>query len=68
MPVILAPESYVRWLEPEVRGAVTLRPLLRPFPAEAMTAWPVSTAVNSPRCDEPVCLERQEDGLPPLLR
>ena len=47
---------------------MALRPLLRPFPAEAMTAWRVSTAVNSPRCDEPVCLEWQEDELPPLLR
>jgi putative SOS response-associated peptidase YedK len=47
---------------------MTLRPLLRPFPADAMSAWAVSTAVNSPRCDEPVCLERLEDSLPPLLR
>ena len=28
----------------------------------------ISTAVNSPRCDEPVCLERYEDEVPPLLR
>ena len=68
MPVILEPESYVGWLDPEARAAQTLRSLLRPFPAEAMTAWRVSTAVNSPRCDEPVCLERLEDSLPPLLR
>jgi putative SOS response-associated peptidase YedK len=68
MPVILGPDGYTRWLDPEPRGAMALRPLLRPFPAEAMTAWRVSTAVNSPRCDEPVCLERQEDELPPLLR
>jgi putative SOS response-associated peptidase YedK len=68
MPVILDPESYVRWLDPEARGALPLRSLLRPFPAEAMTAWRVSTAVNSPRCDGPVCLERQDDELPPLLR
>lgn len=68
MPVILEPERYARWLDPEARGAMTLRPLLRPFPADAMSAWAVSTAVNSPRCDEPVCLERLEDSLPPLLR
>jgi putative SOS response-associated peptidase YedK len=68
MPVILEPEGYVRWLDPELRRSVALRPLLLPYPAQAMTAWPVSTAVNNPRCDEPVCLERQEDELPPLLR
>jgi putative SOS response-associated peptidase YedK len=68
MPVILAPEGYGRWLDPEPRGSLALRPLLRPYPAPAMTAWPVSTAVNNPRCDEPACLERQEDELPPLLR
>jgi putative SOS response-associated peptidase YedK len=68
MPVILDPEGYARWLDPEARGALALRPLLRPYPAGAMTAWRVSTAVNSPGCDDPVCLERQEDGRPPLLR
>jgi len=68
MPVILEPESYARWLDPEARGSVALRPLLRPYPAEAMTAWPVRPAVNNPRYDEPACLERHEDELPPLLR
>ena len=65
MPVILAPDSYARWLTPEPGGALALRPLLRPFPAETMTAWPVSSAVNSPRCDEPVCLKRVDQEPPP---
>ncbi len=69
MPVILEPDGYARWLDPEPSGALALRPLLRAFPSEAMTAWPVSPAVNNPRCDEPVCLERvEEEGPPPLLR
>ena len=33
-----------------------VRPLLRPFPAAAMTAFPVTTAVNNPAFDDPACL------------
>jgi putative SOS response-associated peptidase YedK len=33
-----------------------VRPLLRPFPAEAMTAFRVTTAVNRPAFDDPSCL------------
>ena len=48
MPVILRREDFDRWLgvEPDPRE------LLRPYPAEAMTMWPVSTRVNSPRNDD----------------
>ena len=34
-----------------------LTPLLDPFPADEMTAYPVDTAVNSPRRDDPSCIE-----------
>ena len=49
MPVILRPEDYDRWLgiEPDPRD------LLRPFPAELMRMWPISTRVNSPKNDDP---------------
>ena len=43
MPVILVPANYARWLDVEQPDAVEL---LRPYPAEAMTAYPVSTGVN----------------------
>jgi putative SOS response-associated peptidase YedK len=48
MPVILRREDFDRWLgvEPDRRD------LLLPYPAEAMTMWPVSTRVNSPRNDD----------------
>lgn len=68
MPVILEPAGYGPWLAPEAGRVQALRPLLRPFPPGAMTAWPVNPAVNNPRCDEPVCLEPWEDEVPPLLR
>ncbi len=53
MPVILPREAYDRWLDPtEVRSGA-LDDLLVPYPAEAMTAYPVSTFVNSPANDAP---------------
>jgi putative SOS response-associated peptidase YedK len=44
MPVILAPTYYDRWLgeEPDPRE------LMRPYPAEPMRMWPISTRVNKP--------------------
>jgi putative SOS response-associated peptidase YedK len=57
MPVILGPEDYDRWLDPAVRQPELLQPLLRPFPAEAMAAYPVSMVVNNPRNDTPKCVE-----------
>jgi putative SOS response-associated peptidase YedK len=56
MPVILAPADYARWLDPAVEVAAEVRPLLRPFPAAAMTAYPVSTRVNNAAFDDPACL------------
>ena len=40
--------------------------LLKPYPAELMTMWPVSTKVNSPKNDgpellDPITLEAQPD-------
>ena len=57
MPVILPPESYDRWLDPELHDREALEALLLPYPAEAMEAYPVSTLVNSPQNDDPRCIE-----------
>jgi putative SOS response-associated peptidase YedK len=51
MPVILAPEDWALWLDPEVESAPLLQPLMRPFDADAMDAFPVSTQVNAVRND-----------------
>ncbi|MBF2066291.1 MAG: SOS response-associated peptidase [Calothrix sp. C42_A2020_038] len=56
MPVILKPEDYDLWLDPQVQDPKMLQPLLQPFPTEAMTSHPVSTIVNSPRNDTPECV------------
>jgi putative SOS response-associated peptidase YedK len=53
MPLILKAADYPRWLgeEPDPHD------LLRPFPAEPMRIWPISTRVNKPENDEPSLLE-----------
>ncbi len=50
MPLIIAPEDYSRWLDPE---NAEVADLVAPFPAERMACYPVSTAVNAARNDGP---------------
>lgn len=57
MPVILQPQDYDLWLDPDLQSPQALQPLLVPYPSEAMTHYPVSTQVNSPRNDSPTCVE-----------
>jgi putative SOS response-associated peptidase YedK len=56
MPVILPPPAYEQWLDPAERQPGQLQRLLTPYPAAEMTAYPVSTLVNSPRNDSPECV------------
>jgi putative SOS response-associated peptidase YedK len=53
MPVILDPADYALWLNPAATEPRSLEPLLGPFPAAAMRAYPVGLAVNSARNDGP---------------
>jgi putative SOS response-associated peptidase YedK len=48
MPVILHPDEYEMWLDPDVRILDSIKEMLRPYPAEEMTGYPVSTSINSP--------------------
>ncbi len=57
MPVILPPTAYEQWLDPAERSPDQLQSLLQPYPAELMTAYPISKLVNSPRNDSPVLIE-----------
>lgn len=53
MPVILHPRDYERWLDSSSQSPEHLKPLLKPYPAEEMSAYPVSTMVNKPENDRP---------------
>jgi putative SOS response-associated peptidase YedK len=58
MPVILPPDAYGPWLDPEEQEPARLQAWLRPYPAEAMRLQAVSPLVNNPRNDSPACLEK----------
>ncbi len=52
MPVVIAPEDRERWLTgPDPQE------LLKPYPSERMTMWPVSPKLNSPKNDTPDLLD-----------
>ncbi|MCB0193664.1 MAG: SOS response-associated peptidase [Anaerolineae bacterium] len=57
MPVILPADAYAQWLDPNEQKPDQLQSLLKPYPAEAMTAYPVSKVVNNPRNDDPACVK-----------
>jgi putative SOS response-associated peptidase YedK len=57
MPVILHPEDYQLWLDPDFDEKEPLTTLLKPYPSEAMEAYPVSRRVNSPSNNEPSIIE-----------
>ncbi|HZU77081.1 MAG TPA: SOS response-associated peptidase family protein, partial [Dehalococcoidia bacterium] len=48
MPVLLPPEDARTWLDRSITDPSEVLPLLRPYPAEEMEAYPVGPAVSSP--------------------
>jgi putative SOS response-associated peptidase YedK len=54
MPVIIPEEAYEQWLNPEETGDPDL---LVPYPEEELTAYPISTWVNSPAHDDEKCIQ-----------
>ena len=63
MPVILPPEHYQQWLDPDEQDPAHLNPLLAPFPAELMAAHVVSRTVNNPRNETAECIEPVSDAV-----
>lgn len=57
MPLILPPETYTQWLNPNEQRPEALQSLLQPYPASQMAAYPVSSLVNSPANDTPELVE-----------
>ena len=60
MPAIIPQEAWSLWLDPNTTDAAAVQPLLRPYPADAMKAYPVTTRVGSPRVDDPSLIEPLE--------
>lgn len=53
MPVILSPERWNNWLDPEPLRSGQSRDLLCPSPDGTLTRWPVGKAVGSVRNNHP---------------
>jgi putative SOS response-associated peptidase YedK len=57
MPVILGSDSYHTWLDPMERKPEAFSAFFKPFPADLMQTYPVSTFVNSPQNNSPQCIQ-----------
>jgi putative SOS response-associated peptidase YedK len=57
MPAIIKPESYNRWLGPELDP----HDLLISYPSEPMTIWSISRRVNAPESDDPSLLDEVDE-------
>ena len=56
MPVILPESAYDQWLDAD-EPLSNLQSLLKPYPADEMAAYPISTYVNNPKNQGPKCFE-----------
>lgn len=69
MPVIVEPEDFVTWLEPEPFDWKPIVSLMKATDNETLDAWPVTTRVNSVANDDPGLIEpigpRLSEGPPP---
>jgi putative SOS response-associated peptidase YedK len=57
MPVILDPQNFDCWLDPDEKRAEVLQPFLVPLPDDWLTTYPVSKLVNNPRNERRECIE-----------
>jgi len=57
MPVIIAPEDYDAWVDPELMEPGIVGELIGPYPPELMEAYPVGKAVGNPRSQGPELVE-----------
>jgi putative SOS response-associated peptidase YedK len=57
MPVILTPQDYAAWLNPDTDDPKLLAHLLAPAPDDEVAFQPISTRVNNVRNDDAACIE-----------
>lgn len=57
MPVILPENHYDEWLDRDYKETDRLKPLLKPYPASKMIAYPVSSYVSNSRNEGPECMK-----------
>jgi putative SOS response-associated peptidase YedK len=64
MPVVLPPQHFEQWLDPDPQPKAQLLQLLLPLPANELTAFPVSKAVNDVNNDGPECVAPAQEQQP----
>lgn len=60
MPVMLAPDTWDRWLDRDLTDGEAVIDLLRPAADDLLELWPVSPRVNSARHDDARLIERED--------
>jgi putative SOS response-associated peptidase YedK len=53
MPVVVGPDRWADWLGEKLVPESALRAMLRPYPSDAMTFWPVDRRLGDVRNDSP---------------
>ena len=59
-PMVLDPEHWEKWLDPDLQDLEQLATLLKPAVSGKLEIWPVSTDVNSVKNNRPDLLDRVE--------
>jgi putative SOS response-associated peptidase YedK len=52
MPLIVPPDKYDLWLDPDVNDFEAIRDILKPYDANLMRRYPVSTKLNNSKNDD----------------
>ncbi len=60
MPIIVDPEHYRSWLDPDLQDPDSILSLTRSSISDRLVFHPVSFAVNNPRNDDSACIEPTE--------
>jgi putative SOS response-associated peptidase YedK len=63
MPLVLDPSMYDTWLDPTLQEPERILPMLAPAPMDDIERLPVSTWVNNPRHEGPMCVAPVEAEL-----
>jgi putative SOS response-associated peptidase YedK len=55
MPVIVPPDKYELWLDPDVEDFDAVKEILKPYNANLMRQYPVSQRLNNANNEDPEC-------------
>ena len=67
MPAILGPDSYDLWLDPRMTDVQVISEGLKPYDAQLMRRYPVSSRINRVSNDDPECSQPVEVAQNPLF-